>query len=41
MDHATIGLRVIEWEEGHGLDLDQVRDKWRAVVYAVMSLLVI
>jgi len=40
MDHAKIDLRVMEWGGGHGLDLDQDRYKWRAVVYAVMSLLV-
>jgi hypothetical protein len=38
MDNIKIDLREIGWDGGDWIDLAQGRDKWRALVRAVMNL---
>jgi hypothetical protein len=40
VDNIKIDLREIEWDGMDCIDLAQDRDQWRAVVNAVMGLLV-
>jgi hypothetical protein len=40
VDNIKIDLREIGWNGGDGIDLALDRDQWRALVKAVMNLLV-
>jgi hypothetical protein len=37
-DNIKMGLREVGWGSVDWIDLAQDRDRWRAVVYAVMNL---
>jgi hypothetical protein len=37
-DNIKLDLREVGWGSGDWIDLAQVRDRWRALVYAVMNL---
>jgi hypothetical protein len=38
VDNIQMDLREIGWDGGDWIDLDQDRDRWRALVKAVMNL---
>jgi hypothetical protein len=40
VDNIQMDLREIEWDGGDWIDLAQNRDRWRALVKALMKLLV-
>jgi hypothetical protein len=39
-DNIKMDLREVGWGCADWIDLDQDRDRWRAIVYTVMNLLV-
>jgi hypothetical protein len=40
VDNIKMDLRKIEWDDGDWIDLAEDRDQWRALVNAVINLLV-
>jgi hypothetical protein len=40
VDNIKMDLREIGWDDGDWIDLAQTRDRWKALVNAVMNFLV-